>query len=218
DIIGVSALEDYVDRTVVRRVTKWLYANEHNVRVAHDLSLTDDGNVNRLFTMHGDVLRYVPAERRWFVWDGRHWERGYDHSVIPFLLESVKAFAGTISTMSTAQAQQALTWVRSSLMGPRLREGAKIAATAYPHVHMELDQFDGDPYLFNFTNGTYDLSTSELRPFDVNDYLTKMAGVAYNQTAVFDHSRQFLLDVFGGSEALIDYVQRLFGYALLGEQ
>ena len=38
------------------------------------LRLSDVGNARRLVARHGPDLHYVPAWRRWLVWDGTRWE------------------------------------------------------------------------------------------------------------------------------------------------
>ena len=34
---------------------------------------TELGYAHRLIAVYGDRLRYVPAWRRWLVWDGKRW-------------------------------------------------------------------------------------------------------------------------------------------------
>lgn len=48
---------------------------------------------------------------------------------------------------------------------------------------ISLSDFDTDPYLLNCLNGTFDLRTSQFRPHEPSDFLTKRANVRYNPDA-----------------------------------
>ena len=77
-----------------------------------------------------------------------------------------------------------------------------------------VDQWDVDPWLLNTPGGTIDLRTGELCPNTQDDYITKVAAV----TPAGDCPiwLGFLAEITNGDQALQDFLQRMFGYALTG--
>jgi len=78
-------------------------------------------------------------------------------------------------------------------------------------------ELDANPWLLNIENGILDLRTGELRDHCREDYITKLAPVAFDPAATCPLWEQFLLKIFSGNAALIGYLQRLVGYALTGD-
>lgn len=74
---------------------------------------------------------------------------------------------------------------------------------------------DQDPHLLNFTNGTLDLRTMELRPHDPADKITKIAAGAYDPTADRTVWDAFLEQIQPDADERA-YLQRVVGQALPG--
>jgi putative DNA primase/helicase len=91
-----------------------------------------------------------------------------------------------------------------------------LARTEEPVV-VSITTLDSSPWLLNVQNGTLDLTTGDLRPYDPADLITRVAPVAYDSGAEAPTWRGFLHTVMGGDEQLIRYLQRLVGYALTGQ-
>jgi putative DNA primase/helicase len=83
----------------------------------------------------------------------------------------------------------------------------------YPVIPEHLDQ---DPWLFNVENGTIDLKTGELRPHERGALITKLAPVQYDREAECPTWWKFLMRIFNGNLALIEFLQKAVGYALTG--
>lgn len=80
------------------------------------------------------------------------------------------------------------------------------------------ESWDQHPHLLAVKNGVVDLRTGENREGDPEDMLRTAAPVEYpGADATCPAFRRFLADVFNGDPELIDFVQRLFGYALYGK-
>ena len=78
------------------------------------------------------------------------------------------------------------------------------------------EELDADPWLLNVTNGTIDLRTGELREHRPEDLITKLVPVDYDPDAACPTWLQFLHDIMGARQALVDFLQRAVGYALTG--
>lgn len=82
---------------------------------------------------------------------------------------------------------------------------------------ISLSDFDTDPYLFNCLNGTFDLRTSQFRPHEPSDFLTKRANVHYNPDAKCERWGKFISEITCGDDKLALYLQKTTGYGLSGD-
>jgi hypothetical protein len=81
---------------------------------------------------------------------------------------------------------------------------------------VDVDALDADPWLLNCENGTIDLRTGRLREHRAEDFITKLAPVAYDPSADAPRFRQFLNEIFVSDSSLIGFLARWFGYAGTG--
>jgi len=91
-----------------------------------------------------------------------------------------------------------------------------MTAMAKSELAIGPEELDTDPWLFNVENGTINLRTGEIREHRREDFVTKLAPVAFDPDADCPLWRQFLQTIFNGSEELVGYIQRLAGYCLTG--
>ncbi len=103
----------------------------------------------------------------------------------------------------------------------RSRAGRKnvldLASSNSNPLVLSYDQLDQDPYLLGVENGVVDLRNGQLRPGRPEDYITIVAPTTYQGLETpCPKWRQFLLEVLV-DQSVIDYLQRLFGYALIGD-
>jgi P4 family phage/plasmid primase-like protien len=99
------------------------------------------------------------------------------------------------------------------------RESRQIKAALHevqPMVLIDIAQLDADPFLLNTPGATYDLRTEEERRHNPADYITRCTAVSPSDVGA-ELWDKFLLSVFVGDRALIDYVQRVGGLAAIGK-
>jgi putative DNA primase/helicase len=84
---------------------------------------------------------------------------------------------------------------------------------------IRVDQLDADPWLLNCSDGTINLRTGELQKHRREDLLTKCCPVSFADGFATESNLwlEFLNRIFAGNGALIQYVQRLLGAALVGQ-
>jgi putative DNA primase/helicase len=87
-----------------------------------------------------------------------------------------------------------------------------------PRIAVRPDDLDKDRYLLNVRNGTVDLRTGDLRQHNREHRITKVVPVEYQAHAKSPRWYQFLGEVFGGDIQLAEYLKRLVGYSLTGDQ
>jgi putative DNA primase/helicase len=105
-----------------------------------------------------------------------------------------------------------------------------LKSEAAPRIHAMIDlarseegipilpgQMDRDAMLLNCPNGTLELRTGTLREHRREDYITKLCPVPYDATATCPRWEQFLQEIMAGRQDMVDFLQRLLGYALTGD-
>lgn len=181
-------------------------------------NLTDMGNAERLVARHGTELRYV-AEWGWMVWDGKRMRRDIskDANLVTDLAKE------TVRAMGEEAAQEENSEIRRAILAHALASEATYRIKAMvtlaqsdPSIRADVEDFDCNPLLFNVENGTVDLSTGRLLPHRKEDLITRIAHVAYDEQATSDVFQAWLLEIFNGDAALVEYVQRVLGYGLTG--
>lgn len=78
------------------------------------------------------------------------------------------------------------------------------------------DGWDADPLLFGCENGVVELATGTFRPGRQDDKVTMKVGVDFDPDADCPRWLQFLDEVFGSDDDLLDFVWRAVGYSLTG--
>lgn len=158
-----------------------------------------------------DSLRYCYPLRAWFRFDGRRWSE--DNAGIAILRASELAKELRITAAARNEWEQ-LQLARRMSTDSGVRGMLSLAA---PHLAIDVDAFDSDPWLFNVANGTLDLRTGELRPHDPRDMLRKLSPMAYDPDAHDPRWDRFLTETFQGDLDTIEFLQRWFGYGLTGD-
>jgi putative DNA primase/helicase len=176
---------------------------------------TELGYARRLVKVCGGRLRYVPAWRRWLIWDGQRWT--YDTTGQAQRWMKTIARAITTSTLATDDKAESEAAYRQARKGESAHAiaGALTLAGTEREVVAEPDDLDADPFLLNCANGTLDLRTGELRDHDPADLITKIAGAAYHPGAAGPEFAKFL-DRVQPDAAMRDYLARLTGHGLEG--
>ena len=181
---------------------------------------SDLANAERLADAHGADIRYVGTWGKWKTWDGTRW-RDDDTG-------ELMRRASDVARKTHVQAKNAyekrgddaakafLAFAKKSQDAAKLTAAIKVTSSL-PSIAIHHADLDRDPWLLNARNGTIDLRTGELRAHRREDLLSKMIGCPYDARARCPIWDAFLLRVMGGDRELVQYLQRLIGYALTGE-
>jgi putative DNA primase/helicase len=176
---------------------------------------TELGYAHRLIQAYGDRLRYVPAWRRWLVWDGKRWAHDSTGQA-PRWMKSVarRVTADAMAIEDSQERKAALSLARRAESSAGV-SGALTLAGTEDGIVVTPDDLDTDPFLLNCANGTLDLRTGELRDHDPADLLTKMAGAALDPAAPGGAFTAFMERV-QPDPGMRAYLARLAGHALEG--
>jgi putative DNA primase/helicase len=192
-------------------------ATEFEIKRAKDryylYSQTDTGNSERLANKCKDEFVYcTQVKGRWLYFNGQRWVKDHIHKL---------NFKG--KAIITEMENEALL-LEEDLKAKLLRHiiyslsdkgrKAMISQAANEFDHVDLADFDKQPYLFNVQNGTIDLETQKLLPHDSKHYLMNIANVAYDKKARSLLWEKSILQMMEGKPERVKYLQKMIGYAL----
>lgn len=178
---------------------------------------TDAGNAECLVELFGDDMRFCHTRGKWLVWDGLRWEIDDLGEAQRRALETVHTRYHTATQQGGLQQHASLArWAIASESTGRIRALLESASTR-KECATKIGQYDSHAFLAGTLNGTLDLQTGACRAPDRFEYLTMRLNTTYDDQAGCPRWEQFLTEVFGGDQSLIDWVQRAVGYTLTGD-
>ena len=181
--------------------------------VAPDDGMTETQNAVDLVARNRDTLRYCPEIKRWFYWTGQKWEQQADDSR---------------ASMAAREVARAIVVIQGDAAKASFKNRSRSKAGILNMVELarrdsafqvSRNLLDANAYELNTPTGIVDLRTGTLRPHDPFAWHTKITGVEF-PTGAWPFAPRwdaFLHDTFDGDQDLIDYMQQLFGIALIGE-
>lgn len=192
---------------------------QHSVATPSQLPFprTDLGNAERLVDQFGGRLRWCTEWNDWLHWDGTRWNSSASIEAERLSQITVRTIHDEVLTLTDSEERRLLSrWAFTSESATRLNAMLR-TARAQPGIAVKSSQLDTDPFLLNVQNGTVDLRTGELLAHDPDNLITKLCPVNYELDAHSSLWDDFLSTVMQDNAAMIDYLQRLAGYALTGD-
>lgn len=165
---------------------------------------SDEALALKFAEQHSHSLRYVAKFRKWIAWDGTRWKRENTLLALSHARTICRSAAAECNDPNVAKRIASAATI--SAVERLARADRRLAATA--------DQWDLDPWLLNTPNGCVDLRTNMIRKHNPEDYLTRITAVSPQGECPLWH--KFLRKITDNYEALISFLQRVFGYALTG--
>ena len=177
-------------------------------------SLSDLGNAERLIDRHGLDLRWCDPWAKWLVWDGARWKVDDTRAIHRKAKDTVRRiYAEAGEADDPKDREEIASHAGKSESNQRINA---MLERARADVAILPDDLDTDPWLFNVQNGTIDLRTGTIRPHNRTDLITKVAPFNHDSEATCPNFLDFVAQIMDGDQALIDFLQRVFGYALSG--
>ena len=182
-----------------------------------------------------DHFIYSKSAKEWFIWNGQHWERdvferassNVEKVVECYLKEADRVEELIAELTKEEKPTRKLEKKRDALMKriQRLRsDRGRNACLRMAHTNGDSslalmgDEFDKQSWLLPCKNGVIDLRTGELRPGRPGDYLLKASPIEFKGLKEpAPDWEQALDDIFLGNAEMVQFIQRLLGYSLIGE-
>lgn len=206
-------LQELLDTTLQRRGlpgSNGLYPRELD-DATHE-PWTDLGFARRLVAAWGDRLRYIPAWRKWYVWDGRRWQldqTGTAHRCAKHIADQLRDQA------ESADDKQLRQLAKRAQSASGIRAMLELAGTE-AEVALRPADLDAHPTLINTTTGVLDLATGELGPHDPSLHLTKITDAGYDPNATAPTFARFL-ERIQPDQSMREFLARLLGHTLTGQ-
>ncbi|MFC8717768.1 phage/plasmid primase, P4 family [Kitasatospora sp. NPDC057198] len=177
----------------------------------------------RFINEHSHHLRYVHGIG-WHFWDQARWKRDEKRTDIDFAVDTVKAALREAIDLGPRDGQDLEKDARKS-ENSGYEIMLKVAGARSP-MSTAASELDSDSRLFNTPAGTIDLGDPEardekrrkwsVRPVNPTDMITKVSGGSYIPGLKSEEWERFLARILPDEEVRA-FVQRLFGYAMLGK-
>jgi len=171
----------------------------------------------------------------WLTWSGHHWSvdqmgaaRAGIEQVVGKYTEELADINKRIREADGDQ-REALGWLKSRQRGLRSRisqlRSRRRANNCLDFAHnsedpmaIRGDEIDRKPMLLACANGVINLETGDLEPGRQDQYLLKASPVKWEGIdAPCPLWEEKLLEILSGDERLMAFLQRVLGYALIGE-
>ena len=194
----------------------------NEIAVINDRPYTDLGNAERFVDQYVSVIKYCHPFKSWFVWnpaEGR-WKldaNGYCYRIAKDVVRRIPSEAQRAPTQQ--KLKQGYNWAfqcenRSHLTGMiELAQSDK-------RILVTPDELDGNDYLFNLLNGTFNLKTLEIQEHKKSDNISRLAPYDYKPQATCPLFLKYLDRIFRNrkekKQETISYLQRAVGYTLTG--
>ncbi len=191
----------------------------------------DIGNGCLFADFYRDAARFVHERGCWYVYDGRAWRA--DPGGLR-AMELCKALAALLTLLAERleRADQRDACMKRARRWHSRRTRETILKDAAGVNCLRMADFDRDPWLLNCENGTLDLRTRAFREHRPGDFMTLVAGAAYDPQARCERWERFIQEIMGkpetgdwvrdaeaGADAFEkgEYLQKALGYALTGD-
>lgn len=168
----------------------------------------------------GRDFRWFEKRRCWYHFDSatRIWRPDDDRAIIRAAERNAQEMLREAFELpeDDASRKTAIWWARKSA-DPRILAGTVEQLKAAPGMTAGAETWDADPFLLACSNGAVDLRDSSLRPLERRDFVTRQCNAEFDPAAKSPLWDAFLDTLTGNDLEMRGFLQRSFGYALLGE-
>lgn len=198
-------------------------------------TLSDDNLANDFAAQFGNTVRYNNQFGQWLVWNDKHWELDHKARANWRCSEFLRMRADELATFVTKTAlgeieeehkrkptakEKADAEVKASMLASKLlscacHRNVMTMAKSHKSLVTDVSSWDSNPWLLNTQNGTVDLKTGAVSKHNPKDFITRITKVGVS----FDEPTQwlkFLARIMDNSAERLDYIQKIFGYSLVG--
>lgn len=174
---------------------------------ADEVIYSDTYNASVFYELMSDKIKWCKDYGGWFIFNGKYWEKDTNESIKKYAMKAAEEIADRMRLVGN-KARSNLNRIHSNQGLCCMIECAKAL------MGCSVEEFDRNEYLFNCSNGTYDLNRNIFMEFNHTDLLTKKANVEHDTHAEAPRWKSFLDEIFLGDVELIEYMQRVIGYSM----
>lgn len=174
---------------------------------------TDQGNADLFINEHSSSVRFDTVRKVWFVWENTRWVPEPYAKAGNTLYLAQKIIQEHLPTDSEEDRK----W-KTKCLNPGAYQRIRTIAAASPLLGSTTEDFDAHPWELNTPAGAVNLRNGELMAPDPAKLHSKSTNTVPDYTADRSAWLRFLAQTFPeNTEQMLEYVQRLAGYSLIGE-
>lgn len=208
--------KDYKQQTIQKAIDSCNEVYNPNKTVANkNYDLNDTGNAHYFIDRFGDEIKYNVDNKAWMIWNGQYWQVdvfGNIKNLAEILIEELKMNAFKCDNL---EKQKEMFKNINRLYNSSGKEAMLKESQHLIGVPVTNEMFDLDDFLFNCQNGVIDLRTGNLIEHNKSLLLNKYSDIEYKKEYPLLFVN-FLHDIFEDNEEIIDYIQKVLGYAMTG--
>ena len=204
-------------RSVTCRWLKYEYEKRH-----YDFSaeMTEEGRIARFVRYYEGSLKYALDADRWYKWNGLIWQPLFQSEVDamareilgPVLRDDIEEMCKTMDSKDTVRLWKFYGTMQAAGKAHTIAQGAEKCEQLW----CKTSDFNSIPRYFGVRNGVIDLETQKFKPAEKSMMVSLQANVDFDSSATCPRWEQTVSEIFFEDKDLVDYVQRLFGYMMLG--
>ncbi len=213
--------------------------------VKNALSANEDGDAHLLIELCRGKYRFDLFEDPrfgWYYWNDHFWRQDVKNEFYRSILDVVEIYeefrrrqewliqkieSGSEPNLSDEEKdkkrEEAKYWKkkvkeRTEKLQTLNRKNnvARLSAMGLDSLGFVGDLWDTDPWLLGCRNGVLNLKTGEFRNGRPEDNIKTVSPVKYDPEATCPAWEKFIYEVFDGDQETVNFIQRLFGYAITG--
>lgn len=177
--------------------------------------LADDVLALQFTHRHRDRLRYCNEHGRWYIFEDGRWSKDSTLQALDYAREVCRAAQDDVLAVQHLKPAVRERVIQSLRSAKTITAVERLARGDRAHA-ITPEQFDAEVWTLNTPQGEVDLRTGILGGHDPLHYHTRQTAV----TPAAPHGcrtwLRFLDRVTGGDQAMVDYLQAVAGYALVG--
>lgn len=201
------------DELFVILKSAYSYSNGSNLS-----ELTEFGNVNRMVSLFGDDLRYVPESDQFLYWNTYHWKPDQSMRIDRMLKTMVLTIKQEAKEIAAAGREDIADLVRKHASSSQSRSHINsVKGLLKSELLVNQSDFDSDDFLLGVKNGVVDLESGQRIKAERNQHITKQANVNFNARTECPSWLKFLDEIMCGDTEMVEYLQKIVGYLLTGD-
>ena len=165
--------------------------NQAQTQYLMNLPYTNPGNAERLHAMIGSDWKFIPQINRWVHWNGKCWQeeansvlRNAAVAAYRQLASAIRSLPQTLDQTEQKHRSFVLDWLQKAETLHRFNDTVDYWQGCNA---TDFAAFDANPFLLNVQNGTLNLVTGTLQPFNKKDLLTKICAASYEETSAVNN-------------------------------
>jgi len=201
------------------------------------LNSNEDGDAELFICINRNFFCFDWTDNRWYMRTKKaHWKED-------IVNETMRRIGSVIDTYLSEHQRQNIRMLQAEKKGKKEEAGRKeeimkniikrirllqtktrktnilqLAATGTDSLGITGLEWDANPWLLGVKNGVINLKTGEREPVNPDLYIKMVAPVTFKGlNEPCPTWERFLDEIFNGDGEIVKFIQRLFGYALIGE-